>query len=115
MSTLAQYYARLEGREPGDPLELVSDDLRFAINLPDRRFSGGRAELREYIEGRGPTRRHHQISHRSREGGLEYLVGEVREDGEVLAGFVAAAQFDADARLCRYLVTMSADVTFDSA
>jgi hypothetical protein len=112
MSTLARYYARLEGHEPGDPLELVSDEVRFAINLPDARYAGGRAELRAYIDGRGPTSRHHHIVHRSREGAVEYLVGEVQDGGAVLAGFVAAAEFDAAGRLSRYLVTMSADVTF---
>jgi hypothetical protein len=115
MSTLARYYARLEGREPGDPLELVSDEVRFAISLPDARFAGGRAELRSYIDARGPTRRHHHIVHRSREGAVEYLVGEVHDDGAVQAGFVAGAEFDAAGRLWRYLVTMSADVTFASS
>jgi hypothetical protein len=115
MSTLARYYARLEGREPGDPLELVADELRFAINLPDTQFSGGRAELRAYVDGRGPTRRHHHIVHCAREGAVEYLIGEVQEHGEVQAGFVAAAEFDGDGRLFRYLVTMSADVTFGPA
>jgi hypothetical protein len=112
MSTLARYYARLEGREPGDPLELVADDLRFAINLPGAHFAGGRSELGAYIDGRGATRRHHHIEHLTRAGAVEYVVGELQEDGNVIGGFAAAAEFDLAGRLCRYLATMSADVTF---
>jgi hypothetical protein len=31
------------------PLELVTDDLRFEVNLADVQFGGGRAELRVYL------------------------------------------------------------------
>jgi hypothetical protein len=105
-ATLERYYARLDGDDPGDPLELVADDLRFAITVPGASYSGGRADLRAYVEGRGPTRRRHYIVHAARAGALEHLIGEVREDGHVNGSFLAAAEFDGAGRIRRYLVTM---------
>jgi hypothetical protein len=120
MSFFERYFAALDGPEPLTSLELVSDDVRFAIFWAagaDRRsgqFLGGRSELREFIEV-GDTRgwAHHvtRIAHAG--DGTEFVIGETRrDDGSRIATFLAAAELDADGRMFRYMVARTPGLEF---
>jgi hypothetical protein len=63
-----RYFSQIDGPEPHLVLDLVDDDLRFAVlfstdpTSEPREFSGGRAELAAYLKQRGqPSWTHHVL------------------------------------------------------
>jgi hypothetical protein len=112
-----RFYARVDGAEEGDAMELVSGDLQFAINLDGTSLSGGRAELRRYLRARDPSaRRRHHVREIAAHGRVMTVLAESRGPGdEVLGTIVAAFEADDDGRLSRYLVTFSPGMTFSSS
>lgn len=111
------FYARLDGDEDGDAMELVSGDIEFAMNLPDTSFGGGHAELLEYLARRDlSARRRHHVREIATFGKVLTALLESRGPGdEILGTIVAAWQVDADGRLDRYLVTYSPGMTFSDS
>ena len=114
-TTIAHYYARMDGFEAGDPMDLVAPDLQFAIVLPDAEFAGGRRELQGYVDGRDPHGRYHLSLEQCSVGRAEFVRGRVQTDDEVRGAFLATVDLDDAGLIRRYLVTMSAAVSFDSS
>jgi hypothetical protein len=114
---LRRFYEVLDGAEPERTLDWLSPDLRFSIVFSTgpgeaRDFAGGLAEYEGYMAQRGsPTWTHHVLVE-SRQGDVEVVLGETRQDGAPLATFVAAVRADGDGRIDRYVVGRSPSVLF---
>jgi hypothetical protein len=114
-----RYFAALDGPDPMSALELVSDELRFALlfstdaSSHNRQVLGGRDELAAYIRRRGaPGWRHHIIGV-AVDGDVELAWGETRyPDGGLAATFVGAARLDADGKLERYITGRTPAIRF---
>src|SRR3954453_19898468 len=117
---LRRFFEILDGPDGERSLEMLSDDMRFSIvfaTAPPQAhgFSGGRAEFDGYMRQRGaPTWIHHVLAE-SPEGDVELVLGETRQDGQVVATFVAAIRLDEAGRISRYIVGRSPGVAFDLA
>ena len=119
MSLLARYFAALDGPDPRSALELVSDDVRFALlystdaSSHNRQLLGGRAELAAYIEERGTPGWRHHIVGEGADGDCELAWGETRHpDGSLAATWVCAARLDADGRLERCIFGRTPAIRF---
>ena len=75
-------------------------------------FAGGREEFDDYMAQRGTPAWTHHVLAESREGRIETVLGQTRQDGRPIATFVAAARLDAAGRIDRYIVGRSPAVTF---
>jgi hypothetical protein len=112
-TALGRYYARLDGFDAGDPLEMVSPDVEFTIVYDGAEFSGGFAELEQYVLTRDPQGRYHDVQVERAESGSEFVRGHVRTEDEHLGAFVATADLDGGGRIRRYLVGMSRTLAFE--
>jgi hypothetical protein len=121
MTFFERYFGALDGPEPHASLELVSDDVEFSIQWAagtDRRstqFTGGREELRGFIDAGDTTGWAHHVLFSGETGGVEFALGETRYDdgGERIGTFLAVAQLDGDGRMRRYMVARSPAMAFD--
>jgi hypothetical protein len=119
MSFFARYFAALDGPDPYSSLDMVADDLEFAIEWAagsDRKgfqITGGRAELRAFIDAGERGEWAHHVLHSATGEQTEFALGETRRpDGERVATFVAAAEFGDDGRMRRYLVARTPAIVF---
>jgi hypothetical protein len=119
MSFFERYFAALDGPDPRSALELVSEDLRFAVLFAtdasghNRQSLGGREELAAYIEQRGNPGWSHHIIGAAVDGDVELAWGETRyADGSLAATFVGAARLDADGKLERYITGRTPAIRF---
>jgi hypothetical protein len=112
-TVLGRYYARMDGRETGDPLDLVAPDVQFAIVLGTSEFAGGRSELEAYVEGRDPQGRYHAVLAEQSVGGTEFVRGHVQTAEQLLGAFVATVELDEQGLIRRYLVAMSSALSFE--
>ncbi len=120
MSFFERYFAALDGPEPLTSLELVADDVRFAIfwaagsDRKSGQFLGGRAELREFIEAGDMRDWAHYVTRVAHsDERTEFVLGETRRnDGSRIATFLAAAELDADGRMSRYMVARTPGLEF---
>ena len=124
MSFFARYFAALDGPDPYSSLDMVADDLEFAIEWAtgsDRKsyqVRGGRAELRGFIDSGERGEWAHYVLHSATGDGAaadqtEFALGETRRpDGERVATFVAVAELGVDGRMRRYLVARTPAIAF---
>lgn len=112
-SVLEEYYGRLDGDRPGNPLDLLSDDFRFSMDLcgvevpsGHAHYEGARQDMDGYVTGRPPGRRHHLLQV-SAGPNIEVALGRVTENGEHLAMFLAAIELTDSGEIRRYLVSRS--------
>jgi hypothetical protein len=113
-TVIGRYYARMDGREPGDPLDLVAPDVQFAIVIANgAEFAGGRSELEAYVEGRDPQGRYHLLLDEQSGTDTEFVKGHVQTDEQLLGAFTATVELDEDGLIRRYLVAMSTALSFD--
>jgi hypothetical protein len=115
---LRRFYQLLDGPHPEHSLDMLADDLRFSILFSTesgqaRDFAGGRAEFDAYMAQRGTPAWTHHVLLDSEHDRAELAFGETRQDGAVVATFVAAIRLDADGRISRYIVGRSPAVAFD--
>jgi hypothetical protein len=97
---------------------MLSEDLRFSVlfSTPEgdaQDFAGGRDEWDEYMRGRGTPAWTHHVLAESEDNGVEMAFGETRQDGAVVATWVAAVRLDEQGRLSRYIVGRSPAVAFE--
>ena len=126
MSFFARYFAALDGPDPYSSLDMVVDDVEFAIEWApgtDRKsyqIRGGRAELRAFIDSGERGEWAHYLLHSATGDGAagdrtEFALGETRRPGgERVATFVAVAELGDDGRMRRYLVARSPAIAFDA-
>ena len=126
MSFFARYFAALDGPDPYSSLDMVADDVQFAIEWApgtDRKsyqIRGGRAELRAFIDSGERGEWAHYLLHSATGDGAagdrtEFALGETRRPGgERVATFVAVAELGDDGRMRRYLVARSPAIAFDA-
>jgi hypothetical protein len=118
MTFFERYFAALDGSDPYSSLELVADDVEFSIQWADddgrsRQFTGGKAELRAFVDAGDMTGWAHHLLFSGAEAGLEVALGETRWDsGERRGTFVAAAELDSDGRMVRYMVGRTPAIAF---
>ena len=125
MSFFERYFAALDGPDPYSSLDMVAEDVEFAIEwatATDRRshqIAGGRGELRAFIDAGDRGAWVHHVLRSAVVGGAgedrtEFVLGETRDDaGARIATFVAVAELDADGRMRRYLAGRSPAIVFD--
>jgi hypothetical protein len=119
----SRFFAALDSDDPQSSLELVSEDLQFAILFAkddERRaghFLGGRDELAAFTDAGDTSGWAHHLLAEARIGDLEIALGETRWDssGERIGTFVVAAKLDQDGRMVRYLVGRSPTIGFDAS
>jgi hypothetical protein len=115
-----RYFAALDGPDPHSSLELVADDVEFAIEWAsgsDRKSTqilGGVAELRAFIDAGEMSGWAHHVLQSGRDGRVEFALGETRwESGERIGTFLAVAELDAQGRMRRYLVARTPALSFE--
>jgi len=119
MSFFERYFAALDGPDPYSSLDMVAEDVEFAIEWAagtDRKsyqIAGGRSELRAFIDvGERGAWVHHVLS-AAGDDRTEFVLGETRDPGGArVATFVAVAELDAEGRMRRYLVGRSPAIAF---
>ena len=111
MTFFERYFAALDGPDPYSSLDLVSNEVEFAIQWApgtDRKSTqilGGLDELRAFIDAGDMSDWAHHVLHSGGEGDVVFALGETRYDsGERIGTFLAVAELDADGRMRRYLV-----------
>lgn len=119
MSFFERYFAALDGEDPYSSLELVADDVEFAIEWASGRdrastqILGGANELRAFIDAGDMADWAHHVLHSGQDRGVEFALGETRRDGgERIGTFLAVAELDADGRMRRYLVARTPAIAF---
>ena len=119
MSFFERYFAALDGPDPYSSLDMVAEDLEFAIEWAtgtDRKshqITGGRGELRAFIDAGERGAWAHHVLRCATDDRTEFTLGETRDDaGARIATFVAVAELDADGRMRRYLVGRSPAISF---
>jgi hypothetical protein len=119
MSFFERYFAALDGPDPYSSLDMVAEDVEFAIEWatgPDRRshqIMGGRGELRAFIDAGERGAWVHYVLRSAADDRTEFALGETRDDGGArIATFVAVAELDTDGRMRRYLVGRSPAIAF---
>jgi hypothetical protein len=114
-----RYFAALDGPDPRSVLDMVSEDLRFALlfstdaSSHNRQFLGGREELAAYVEQRGTPGWRHHILGAAVDGDVELAWGETRyADGSLAGTFVGAGRLDPDGKLEHYITGRTPAVRF---
>ena len=119
MTFFERYFAALDGPDPYSSLELVSDEVEFAIQWAaggDRKSTqivGGIDELRAFIEAGDMGDWAHHVLEAADSERRAFALGETRYDsGERIGTFVAAAELDGVGRMRRYLVARTPAIAF---
>ena len=119
MGFFERYFAALDGPDPYLSLEIVADDVQFAIEWAsgaDRKSSqilGGRDELKAFIEAGDISDWAHYVLPSGGDSQIEFALGETRYDtGERIGTFLAVAELDPDGRMRRYLVARTPAIRF---
>ena len=101
MTFFERYFTALDGPDPYSSLELVAEDVEFAIQwsaAAERKSTqilGGVAELRAFIADGDMTDWAHHVLHSGADGRVEFALGETRYDsGERIGTFLAVAELD---------------------
>jgi ketosteroid isomerase-like protein len=120
MSFFERYFAALDGPDPHSSLDLVADDVEFSIQWASgadgrsRQLTGGRDELRAFIDAGDTSGWAHHVLTSGVGGDREFALGETRWDasGERIGTFLAVAELDRDGRMVRYMVARSPAIAF---
>jgi hypothetical protein len=119
MTFFERYFAALDGPDPHSSLQLVSEDVEFAIQWAsgaDRKSTqvlGGLAELGAFIDAGDMNDWAHHVVHAAEDGAVAFALGETRYDsGERIGTFLAVAQLDGDGRMRKYLVARTPAIDF---
>ena len=114
-----RYFELLDGPEAHSSLELVADDVEFSIQWAadgtrkSSQFTGGRDELRGFIDAGDTEGWAHYVLHTGVSGNMEFALGETRWDsGQRIGTFLAVAELDESGRMRRYMVARSPVLAF---
>ena len=119
MSFFERYFAALDGPDPYSSLDMVAEDVEFAIEWAtgtDRKsyqIAGGRSELRAFIDDGERGAWVHHVLRSAGDDRTEFVLDETRDPGGArVATFVAVAELDTNGRLRRYLVGRTPAIAF---
>ena len=119
MSFFERYFAALDGPDPYSSLDMVAENVEFAIEWAtgtDRKsyqIAGGRSELRAFIDDGERGAWVHHVLCAAGDDRTEFVLGETRDPSDArIATFVAVAELDTDGRLRRYLVGRTPAIAF---
>ena len=117
-----RFFAALDGADPQSAMTLVAPTT-WSLRSSGRRTTApaaasssvARRNSRAFTVAGDMDGWAHYILHVSREGSTEIALGETRwDDGRHIGTFVAAAEFDHDDRMRRYLVGRSPMLHFSA-
>jgi hypothetical protein len=109
-TTLARYYRTIDEGRISDALDMLHPDFRFVMVLPAGvRRGHGRAEMGDYLGGRGVPDRAHVVLRQSRDDDVEFLYGKVTDGGTTTGRFLSGARLGADGLIASYEVTFDAE------
>ena len=121
MTFFERYFTALDGPDPYSSLELVAEDVEFAIQwsaAAERKSTqilGGVAELRSFIAEGDMTDWAHHVLRSGADGRVEFALGETRHDnGERIGTFLAVAELDDEGRMRKYLVARTPAIAFEA-
>lgn len=110
MTTLSRYYRTLDGGRIEDALAMLDPRVRFVIALPSGARRGqGRAEMREYLSGRGVPDRRHVVLREAGDEDVEFVYGKVTEGATTTGYFLAAVRLGTDKLISSYQVTFETE------
>ena len=105
-TALARYYRTLDEGRIDEALELLDPDIRFAIVLPGGTRRGtSRADMGDYLGGRGVADRAHVVHRETRVDDVEFLYGKVTDGGVTTGRFLSGVRLNADGLIASYQVT----------
>jgi len=99
--SLARWFALMVADAPGRGLELISDDFTMSVQFSKgagaaAEFTGDHAGLVAYLEQREQSVLVHHVTHGSRVGNVELVLGQTTRNSSFEASFNASALLDAD-------------------
>lgn len=110
MTTLSRYYRALDDGHIEDALAMLDPQVRFFIALPSGARRGrGRAEMREYLSGRGVPDRRHVVLREAGDADVEFVYGNVAEGAGTTGYFLAAARLGTDKLISSYQVSFETE------
>jgi hypothetical protein len=121
VSALRRLFEVIDGPHPARCVELLAPELRFSVVFSTgpaaaRDFAGDRRAFDDYVAGRGaPPWTHHVVAESTHDVDgreVELVLGETRQDGAVVASFVAAVRLTPEGLIDRYIVGRSPNALF---
>lgn len=114
---LRSWFDILDGDEPDQVLEMITDDFQlsifFATDQGSAEFNGDREALVGYLEQREKSTLVHHILQGARMTDTELVLGETRRQGQFEASFNASALLDESAlKIRRLLICRTPRVRF---
>jgi hypothetical protein len=106
---LQAWFEIMDSEEPERVLDRITDDFVMAIQFSkgegqSAEFVGDRAGLVAYLEQREKSVLVHELTHGSRVGDVELVLGRTTRDGDFEASFNASALLDPSTNRCRRLL-----------
>ncbi|MDT9593259.1 nuclear transport factor 2 family protein [Nocardioides zeae] len=108
---LTRYYAAVDAGDFSLAAAALAPDVTFAIHLPAGASRGSTSgELIDYLSGRGDVDRAHHPLRTGVDGDLEFVYGEVTQDGATTGSFLAAVRVR-DGLIDRYQVSFDPELS----
>jgi hypothetical protein len=106
---LEGWFAIMDSDQPERVLDRITDDFVMSIQFSkgegqSAEFVGDRAGLEGYLEQREKSVLVHEVTHGSRVGDVELVLGRTTRNGEFEASFNASALVDPATDRCRRLL-----------
>lgn len=114
---LRSWFDILDGEEPDQVLEMITEDFQlsifFATSEGSAEFNGDREALVGYLDQREKSTLVHHLLQGARVADTELVLGETRRQGEFEASFNASALLDeSGAKIRRLLICRTPRVRF---
>jgi hypothetical protein len=113
---LRDWFGILDGDEPDQVLDLITDDFSLSIFFAtvdgSSEFHGDREALVGYLAQREKSTLVHHILRGARVGDTEIVLGETTRQGDFEASFNASAQLTAEGRVRRLLICRTPRLQF---
>ena len=106
---LERWFETMDSDAPERVLDLITDDFTMSVQFSkgdgqSAEFVGDHAGLVAYLEQRERSVLVHHVTHGSRVGDVELVLGRTTRDGSFEASFNASALLDPETDQCRRLL-----------
>ena len=106
---LERWFEIMDSDRPERVLDLITDDFMMSVQFSkgageSAEFVGDRAGLEAYLEQREKSVLVHHVTHGTRVGDVELVLGRTTRDGAFEASFNASALLDPATDRCRRLL-----------